>query len=345
MEMFTGIFLAIAAGILNGSFAVPTTKIKTWQWENTWLLYALFGMIIFPSLITFIFIPDILNIYAAVPTSRLLTVILLGIGWGIGSVMFGLAIQLLGFSVGYTIVIGGISAFGTLIPLLISREWLSFTWKDMPVFVAIFCTLAGIVFCAKANASRNSMNRSEANKKGKAKLFSGALLIAVTAAILTSMLNLAFYFSKPIADSASQLLGSRRSPFLINHATWTLALFAGFIPFLGFCVWLLLKNNTLRKFREGAGMINLGWTIVMGLVWFACIVLYGIGSSKMGNEGSYLGWLLLMSVTVIAGNIWGFAGNEWKEAPARAKKLMITGICFLIANILIIGIAGMIIEN
>jgi hypothetical protein len=38
-----GILLAIAAGVLLGSFALPMKRIREWQWENTWLAYC-FGV-------------------------------------------------------------------------------------------------------------------------------------------------------------------------------------------------------------------------------------------------------------------------------------------------------------
>ncbi len=336
MTFLFGLLLTVLAGILNGSFAVPTKRIIKWQWENTWLVYAFLGMIIFPFCITVFFLPDILNVYSGIKTSQLLVVFIFGCGWGIGSLMFGLAIRLVGISVGFTVVVGGIAVFGALVPFLLNNDHSLFANEGISILLSLIATITGVIFCGFASKLRHSeLNPGEA-VNNTAGTFKAGLLLSVLAALLSSMLNMAFYFGTPIAEAAHQYLKDRSTPFLINHSIWVITLGAGFIPYLIYCVYLMVKNKTFIYYKNSE--TNWLYAGLMAILWFLCIIFYGIGSEKLGTEGASLGWLLLMAVTVIAGNIWGFLTNEWKGTSLRARKLMITGIIFLVGNILIIGL-------
>ena len=103
MSTIFGVLASVVSGVLNGSFAVPMKKTLKWEWENTWLIYALTAMIFYPLVMTLLFVPNLIGIYQQTPSNVLWQTFLFGMGWGIGSVMFGLGLHLVGLSLGYTI--------------------------------------------------------------------------------------------------------------------------------------------------------------------------------------------------------------------------------------------------
>jgi len=38
--------LAILSGTLDGSMALPMQFVSRWRWENIWLVYSIFGMVL-----------------------------------------------------------------------------------------------------------------------------------------------------------------------------------------------------------------------------------------------------------------------------------------------------------
>ena len=54
-----GIGMVTLAGILQGSFAAPMKRMPAWRWENSWLLFALSGLIIFPWIVNFATVPNV----------------------------------------------------------------------------------------------------------------------------------------------------------------------------------------------------------------------------------------------------------------------------------------------
>jgi L-rhamnose-H+ transport protein len=324
--------------MLNGSFAVPTKLIKKWEWENTWLIYAFFGMFIFPLLVTVLYLPDIFHIYSAVEPLQLFTVFLFGCGWGVGSLLFGLALKLVGISVGFTVVVGGIAVFGALLPFLMNSDRSLFEGEGIFVLVSLVSTVIGVIFCGIASKRRDLERSTGDTTKNIQGNFKAGLLLCVVAALLSSMLNLAFYFGSPVADAAQKYLGGRSTPFLVNHAVWVITLGAGFIPYLIYCLYLMARNKTFNRYKAANAPINWVYAALMAVLWFLCIICYGIGTEKLGATGASLGWLILMAVTVIVGNVWGTLTNEWKGTSVGVRKLMLIGILFLMGNIFIIGL-------
>ena len=95
--------------------------VRDWNWENIWLLFALFGLIVLPGAVAFTTVDGLIQIYRTVPASTLLVALLLGLGWGVGSLLFGLGVAALGFSLGYMVVMGTTAVIGTIIPALLAN--------------------------------------------------------------------------------------------------------------------------------------------------------------------------------------------------------------------------------
>ena len=108
--------IVLAAGVMQGLFAVPMKYAKRWQYENIWLVFAFSGLVVFPWFLTLATIPQIGHIYAATPSQTLAAVIGFGVCWGTGATMTGLALNMLGIGLAMAIVLGLSASVGSLIP-------------------------------------------------------------------------------------------------------------------------------------------------------------------------------------------------------------------------------------
>ena len=66
-------------------------------------------------------IPSWRKTLAAIPTSGLVTLIVLGLVWGAASLLYGLAVDLLGVALGISIQLGLSIVVGSLVPLLLAN--------------------------------------------------------------------------------------------------------------------------------------------------------------------------------------------------------------------------------
>ena len=53
---------------------------------------------------------------------------------------------------------------------------------------------------------------------------------------------------------------------------------------------------------------------------------YGASATLLGQLGTTMGWLILMSVSVLTANLWGVVTGEWKGAPKNAHLRMFLGL-------------------
>src|SRR5579859_149186 len=116
-----GIFLLVLAGIMNGSFTLPMKFTRQWAWENTWLVWTTWALVIFPPVMTVLTVPHLHAVYSAVPAMVIITVAACGAGWGISQVFFGLAVDSVGIALAFSVILGISAAVGALVPLFQSR--------------------------------------------------------------------------------------------------------------------------------------------------------------------------------------------------------------------------------
>src|SRR5882724_5289390 len=149
-----GLAVVILAGILQGSFAAPMKRMSAWRWENSWLLFALSGLIIFPWIINFATVPNVLEVYSGVSTSTLIKVVSFGLLWGIGAALFGLGISRVGMALGFALILGITASFGSLLPLTILHAEQLLTKRGLALIAGTAIMVLGLVFLALAGRAR-----------------------------------------------------------------------------------------------------------------------------------------------------------------------------------------------
>ena len=109
--------LVVAAGALNGTYALPLKGTKRWAWENTWLVYSAVGMVIAGWAVALVTVPHVTTVYADAGLAVIGMVFLFGMLWGVANFLFGLAIDMLGISLALPLAIGLSLALGSLLTL------------------------------------------------------------------------------------------------------------------------------------------------------------------------------------------------------------------------------------
>jgi hypothetical protein len=67
------------------------------------------------------------------------------------------------------------------------------------------------------------------------------------------------------------------------------------------------------------------------------IVIYGIGASRLGRFGAFLGFPIMLISSVLTGNLLGAISGEWNGVGAKPKVTMTTGIALLVIAIAVLG--------
>ena len=328
MSFSAGVFLALLAGILNGSFAAPTKYTTRWKWENVWSIWAVVAFFVVPWSIAFLTVPHLAAVYQGGSARPLISVIGFGAGYGIAAVCFGLGVAAIGIALNFAIALGISTAFGSLLPLLSLHPEQMFRPKGLTIEAGIIIVLLGITICAIAGRAKEQ-HAPESSRTADDTRFKVGLAFAIIAGLGSPLINFGLAFGGPLlARAAAQGASSANQANVI----WPPMLTATLIPYLAYCAYLFRKNDSLKIFALPGTRFYWPLGILMGILWMSSLALFGAASSAMADMGPVLGWPLFMSSIIIVSNVWGLATGEWWGASRRTLGTMFLGMLLLIAG-------------
>ncbi len=331
------ILLAILSGILNGSYAVPIKLTPKWGWENIWLCFAISGLLLAPWIFAFLLIPDVGKVLADTPAGATAMTFFCGLGWGIGSVAFGLALHLIGFSLGYTLMMGLIAIIGALVPLLVKNPAALATTGGITILLALFVTIIGIILCGAAGKAREDEKQQKESASINKSKFSKGLVLCFISGFFSSMINFAFEFGTPLKNAALSQVGVGSNSFISTSIIWAIALSGGFVAFLVYAIYLLAKNKTIGNYTRKETRSYFPWTILMGITFYSSLLCYGMAASALGDAGTTTGWVIFTAGAIITANIWGIITSEWAGVPKSEMKKMAIGSALLITAVFLVS--------
>ncbi len=325
--IYAGILLAVLSGACNGLFTAPMKLPSRWQWENTWLVFIIVACLVMPAAIVFPSVPNLAQVLAHTPTAAIVAALAFGFAWGFGAISFGQSVHSLGVSIANSLVIGISSALGSLVPLILSGH-VRLSPRIMTLLGGVCAFLIGVALCGAAGLLRDRL----AAQDSQTKVAMRGYLFAIAAGVMSAIFNIGFTLAMPIADSGKAL---GLSEFAATNCIWLLMLGAGSLPNIGYCLFLMRRNNTGALLFGGQSSRAWMLATVMGLLWGGSIFLYGAAVPKLGDIGPSIGWPLSLAVGLVVANAMGLLLREWSSAPPAATARMRYGLMVLIVAILL----------
>jgi L-rhamnose-H+ transport protein len=329
----TGLSLLILAGAMNASFTLPMKYTRRWSWENTWLAWTIFALLLLPPAIALATVPHLEAVYRSADARIICEVAGFGAGWGVAQVFFGLAVEAIGIALTFSLVLGTSAAVGALVPLLRLHPESLNTAAGHGVLVGVALVIAGVLACAAAGRRRESALNVKAGNRKNATL---GLLLAILCGFGASFINFGLTFGAPLVASA-RIFGA--SALTASNAVWMPLMVAGALPNLLYCFWLLKKNRTAGKFPAG-GASHWVLAFIMAVCWFGSTLLYGVSTVMMGAWGPILGWPLFMSLIVIVASLLGMLSGEWKGSGAAPLRIQWIGVTLLVVAVFILAVTS-----
>jgi len=328
-----GFTLLFLAGAMNGSFALPMKFTRKWAWENTWAIWTIFALFVFPLLLAYSTVPQIGSAYAQAGAEVVLIVAACGAGWGIAQVLFGLAVEAIGIALTFSVVLGLSAAVGSLIPLVRLHPDKVVSSTGLAAISGIALVLIGVSICAVAGRRREAALGAT---RGRTPVARG-LVFCVLSGLTAALMNFGLAFGSPILEAAQK----NGAPKLwSSNAVFLPLMLAGGVPNLAYCIYLMRKNKTGNRFGEAGSGSHWFLAALMAISWFGSTILYGASTTTLGPLGAVLAWPLFMSLIVITAAICGVVTGEWKDAGSQPIRIMAMGVGVLIAAIFVLGLSS-----
>jgi L-rhamnose-H+ transport protein len=328
-----GFSLLFLAGAINGSFTLPMKFTRKWAWENTWAIWTILALFVFPFLLAYSTVPQLSSAYAQAGAGAVLMVAACGAGWGIAQVLFGLAVEAIGIALTFSIVLGLSAAVGSLIPLVRLHPDKVVSSAGLAVISGVALVLIGVSVCALAGRRREAALGATRARTSIAK----GLVFCTLSGLTAALMNLGLAFGSPILEAAQK----NGAPKLwSSNAAFLPLMLAGGVPNLVYCIYLMRKNNTRNRFREAGSGSHWFLAALMAISWFGSTILYGASTTTLGQLGTVLAWPLFMTLIVITATICGVVTGEWKDAGSQPFRMMVSGVVVLIAAIFVLGLSS-----
>ncbi len=339
MEILSGILTAGFGGTAAGSLGWPIKLIKNFKFEHIWLPGMLFGLLLIPWTITFVFCPNALTALGGVDLWVFIKANIFSLAWGIGNVLLGISLVRIGSSLSFAILSGIGIPLGVIVPMIFKGSGIFEQSPDldspvgMVILVATVLMLVGVIFVTKAGFGRDKMLKTNNKESGG---FLGGLIMCIISGICSVGPAFAFVYSQaPIRDAMIEH-GAGEWPASI--AVWASSMFLGVMVNVLYPVFFMIRKNTWHVLKENPKEIGL--SLIVGFNLFLAFGLWGLGMLLLGPLGGSLGFGIYFAFQILSSQGLGWISGEWQGVHGKPIRLMICAIVILIFSSAIMAYAA-----
>jgi L-rhamnose-H+ transport protein len=341
--MFIGLLLAIVSGACFGICFLPVRYINKFAWENIWFVYSLFAVLVFPVLLGFVTIPALPSLYREIGWRMNLLVISAGLLNGLAVIMYGLALIRIGMAVVNALGNGVSLVLGAFVPLLVQHREAMRGRLGVSLFLGLALAVPGLVLCGVAASQRDRVSAymdSERQKRhsGPSSALTGVLL-AAGFGVLQPFMN----FGLAFADDYMKLARAHGTAEVFASNAFYIAFLPPSLLTSGlYFAFLWRKNGTLGQFRGPDVLRYYLGCLVIAVIWFLGMILYGWVMPWMKGYGPVLGWPVFMAAITIFSAVVEYFYGDWR---GRALRTLCHGLMTLTISIGILGYTNFLIEK
>ena len=347
MDLWLGFLFLLLGAACGGSFGLPSKFVKKdTPWEVLWGPFFFFVTVLLPVVLGPVLVTDFFGVYASVPFSKLLPVLIFGFLWGLGSMTLGLSFSFIGLSLAYALNYGAQIITGSVLPMAIFGPEEILTAHGALILTGVAVCVVGVVQAGIAATLKGSSLKQEEGPQDAAaakrpKMLIG-VLVAVASGILCACWAVASGYAAPVAEAAKAY---GNSPVAVGWAITCLILWGGVLSACGYCAYKLTVNKTWGHLRKPGVGLTLLLALAMAILHDAAVLFFALGWVRLGSLGVPIGYPAFMSFAIIIGNLHGFRTGEWKGASRDSIRWIIFAIIVLILGVVVLGQANAIAEK
>ena len=341
--MFIGVLLSILSGVCFAVCFTPVRYMNKFAWENIWFVYTLFGLVVLPVLTGYLTIPSLLELYREIGWHTNLAILILGFVSGAAAVMYGLALVRIGMALVNAIGNGIAIVLGSFIPLLVQHRAALQGRLGITLVLGIAFSLLGVAICAIAATERQQESAYIDPSEQKGKDLGRAAILGVIFTVLFGIVSSGMNLGLAFAGDYLQIATAHGADEAFSANAYYIPLnVPGFISSCLYFGYLWRKNKTFGQFRDSSAVRFSVICVLIAVVWYAGMLLYGWAMPWMKSYGPVLGWPIMMSAISIVSAVVEWCYGDWK---GRALRTLNYGLLALTASIAILGYANWLIQK
>lgn len=335
--MIEGVIWALVAGVMLGLYALPEKYVKGYAYENTWALFFLMALIVFPVITAFSMISGFAGILAGLSSEVLMVMVGAAVLWGVGVQMWSKAINYIGVSLGFSIFIGAVILIGSLMPFVV--DGLPSPTALTYIAAGLFIILLGIFANGRAGILRKeqSENKEHMEELGAGKVARG-IIIALVGGLFATGFSLANAVGvAPITDA---VVAAGNPQWMSAIAVMFIIYVSGAIYVLPFFAYQLTVTKGWATFKSVPFMNNFLLICIMAIFNFAASAVFSYAAFSLGNNGGTVGYAIYNTASVLMAVLGGLLAKEWVSAPAKARGFLYAALVAMIAGVVLIALGN-----
>ena len=84
MNPILGMLVFAIGGLAGATFLLPARGVKGWAYETGWMFYCVVGLLVMPTVVCALAVPDFWTVAMSAPSSTILQCVAFGAVWGVG---------------------------------------------------------------------------------------------------------------------------------------------------------------------------------------------------------------------------------------------------------------------
>ena len=331
-----GCLLVLLSGLGTGSCAWPMKVVRRFQFEHSWFVGMLVGLILLPWGVTLLFGPNAVAAYRSVDPVVLLKSNLFSVSWGIANVLYGICVVRIGMALTGAILSGLGVCVGVTLPMILKGSGLFHQAPDLGspagrmILVGIAVMLIGVVFVSLAGLGRD---RALAKMQQKTGGFVGGLIMSIIAGVLSCGAALAFVYSQGPVVEAMKAQGA--GEVVSNLAVWAVGLLGGALVNIGYPAYLMTRNKSWNVLTENWREVMLA--AIIGIQFITAMALLGKGMVWLGILGASVGFGIQQAMQILGNLGVGFVSGEWRGVYGTPRRTMTASIAVLLVATVIMA--------
>ena len=295
--------------------------------------------VIVPTVLVWGFVPHVEQVYRGVPLRAVLLPVVFGFLWGCSQVTMGLSFKAVGVAFAFSTMSAINCVFGSFVPLLAFSPRDLFGPRGVLLFISIPILLVGLWLYARAGLAREKeQKRADRAPSEAGTSFGTGLALCIFSGLFSANINLGFAFGADVARRSFEL---GANPVASTYAVWALVCWAGAVPNILYCCYLLFRNRSWSTFagpRRGQETLL---ALAMAGLWAIAIFSYGVGATMVGKYGTSVGYALLVAMTILSSTTVGVLTKEWKGTLPQTRRLLATAMSVVLLSVIVLNIGGL----